>query len=331
MIAAVASAVVLAFAAGCYSPHIDECLYACAQGDECPAGFGCSKGRCASTGTACPAADANDDAPTDAPRPCNLAAQFDHPTKVVELSSTSSDGSLRLTDNELVAYFWSDRTSMPRIYTSTRASLAAAWAAPSPGSADINPITSNYTPAISSNGLQFVFVVNGSSIYFTKRPAPSGAFATPATQLTQLNTGASNVTPAWSYDGTGLYYATNPSTGTFDLAHATYDPSSNIWTNDGTIAGLNSAADELSPVVTRDELTIYWSSTRTDLGTHGGGDIFRATRTAKTGAWSNIEQVPELDTNLWDAVTAISADGCRIYLENESGTSRDLYVAAKPP
>jgi hypothetical protein len=220
---------------------------------------------------------------------------------------------------------------MPRIYTSTRASITAAWAPPTMGSLDINPVSSNYTPAISSNGLQFVFVVSGSSIYFTKRSAPSGPFATPATQLAQLNTGPSNVTPAWSYDGTGLYYATNPSTGTFDLAHATYDPGSNTWTNDGTIPGLNSGADELSPVVTRDELTIYWSSTRTDLGTHGDADIFRATRTTKTGAWSNIEQVPELDTNVWDAVTSISPDGCRIYLENGTGTSRDLYVAVKAP
>ena len=89
---------------------------------------------------------------------------------------------------------------------------------------------------------------------------------------------------------------------------------------------------EGSPVLTPDELTLYFASNRKDLGGTGSADIYIATRTSTSLKFGNIARIEELATAGEDVPTWISPDNCRLYTsyrpDQNSGTS--LYVATRP-
>jgi len=87
-----------------------------------------------------------------------------------------------------------------------------------------------------------------------------------------------------------------------------------------------------SPVVTADELTIYFSSDR--LGPKLLSHTFVATRTAASSPFSNVRPLPELGSpGHEDSPNHVSAVGCRLYLTSWTSPSNymsDILVATKP-
>lgn len=97
----------------------------------------------------------------------------------------------------------------------------------------------------------------------------------------------------------------------------------------GTMLQLNTRID--SPVVTPDELTLYFASER--AGGLGATDIYVATRASAVTGFGAPVALTSLSTAFFDVPTWVSADNCVLYFSRTAaGTTpiHDLYVATKP-
>ena len=97
------------------------------------------------------------------------------------------------------------------------------------------------------------------------------------------------------------------------------------------VAGLPDGEDQRAPVVTPDELTIYWTTT---VGS--SGDVFVATRQDTKSPFSGIHAVASVNTTARsEGPTFISADGCRLYYASSvhpypsPDLLSDIFVATK--
>ncbi|MEO7093863.1 MAG: hypothetical protein ABI175_11475 [Polyangiales bacterium] len=77
------------------------------------------------------------------------------------------------------------------------------------------------------------------------------------------------------------------------------------------IAEIDTAAEEDFATLTADELTMYFSSTRT--GTVGGYDLFTATRADRTSPWGNIQIVGGVNTTENERAPMVSEDQRTLY------------------
>jgi Tol biopolymer transport system component len=292
-------------------------------------------------------ADSGKDVVVEAGPACNLQADFGTPVHIVELSSTADDGSMRLSPDELTAWFFSDRLddggagiwSDGRLFVATRPSLQSAWSAPVPVQMTNASIAGPpASPTITADGLTMAFEgyvggVGQADIYVSTRPNTSAVWGAPGLAAT-INSNTSNeLTSFWVPNGAKLYFGSDRAKANYyDLYVATYGS-----TGFGTptpITELNtSASTDFFPVVSADELTIYWASTRTDYGGAGDEDIYVATRTSTSNAFSGIKRLTSVSSTDRDGPTWVSPDGCRLYVSSiRTGSlgGRDLYVASRP-
>jgi hypothetical protein len=93
------------------------------------------------------------------------------------------------------------------------------------------------------------------------------------------------------------------------------------------VTELNSTASDTYPMLV-DPLTVYFSSERPS--THGQANIFRATRVSPDAGWGEAAAVDELNSDIWDAPTWMSLDGCRLYITSgRADPGHQLYVASR--
>jgi Tol biopolymer transport system component len=136
------------------------------------------------------------------------------------------------------------------------------------------------------------------------------------------NAGANQRTPYVVGNGPTVYYAlSSASTADFDITSTS---------GSGTLVNVNSPFAETSPVVTPDELTLYFASNR---GSDGGteSDIWVATRKKKTDAFDPPTRVDALSSASDESPGFISSDGCRMYMTRDDGAvgGPNLYFASK--
>ena len=94
------------------------------------------------------------------------------------------------------------------------------------------------------------------------------------------------------------------------------------------VAGINSATDDLAPVVSDDQLEIFFGSDRTNpMPDLRGLDIFTASRDTSTGAFGPPAKLPALSTtNGIDWPVWLSPDRCDLYYINKVADVATLYV-----
>lgn len=294
------------------------------------------------------------DAGVDADRPCDPSKPFDPPVPVNGLASgTDYKAAARFLPDERTVYFniagfdggrLQATDYYSNIYTSSRASTTSGFASPQ--------VVNSLSTALPSEGP--TVTADGTTIFFTRyddtfvrgqiwtasAATPSEPFTAPSPVPGLVNAGNSQGDPYVLPDGTALYFVSDRSG----------DPL--IWrasrvngelTNVQRVAGLQTGSDRLgSPVVTPDELTIYWaSSPRVSNGPVVIVDIYVATRNDTTSPFSNRHAVSELNTpQLGESPSFVSADGCRLYYTSSLVTygkgstvdnfKGDVYVATKP-
>jgi Tol biopolymer transport system component len=93
------------------------------------------------------------------------------------------------------------------------------------------------------------------------------------------------------------------------------------------VGGIASPSDEGDPVVTPDGLTIYFRSDR--AATVGGYNVYVATRADVGDAFSDVQLVPNVNTDADEGPSWISPDDCRLYLSSDVTGSNDIYVATR--
>jgi len=94
------------------------------------------------------------------------------------------------------------------------------------------------------------------------------------------------------------------------------------------IAELNAPGEDAWPVISDDQLTIYFGS---DRATAGDYDIYVASRTSAAVQFGVPVRVAELSTSDWETPTWISPDGCALYFTRggAGGSNVDVFVAVR--
>ncbi len=303
----------------------------------CGLGIACGSSGNAADGGADGAADVVGDT---APMGCNLAAPFGTPVAITELDTPVVETVPRLTHDELTIYFTRNNGSgtVDALYVATRSSRTGAFGPAMPLALNTTN-GDNDDATVTGDGLTLYFGSTrggllGPNIFMATRPSTSADFGN-VTNVTSINVSSSGVyqTPYAMADGNTLYFDSDVgATGTgcagtcTDLFRATATtPGSFALDTSGVFANVNTDSVEADPVITQDELTVYYLS---DSG--NAFHVWHATRASKSVPFG----VPVADYELDSSLTIpgwISDDGCRLYMAEEVATNNlDLYVATKP-
>lgn len=280
---------------------------------------------------------ATPDAAPDTPPPrCNPAAEFTAPVPIASLESANDDASLRMTPDELTAVFARRSgagSGLYDLYTAQRTAIDAPFAAPIL-MASVNSVNSEVWPTLSPDGLLLVFQSDRGAAagtyhpYTSKRASTDAAFS-PPTFATALMDGDDHLYLANAHS---LYFSSAARTGgpgARDLWYAPIDSTGATGSPNLVVGGVNTDVAEVTPVVSSDELRIYFRRT---VG--GELDVYTASRPTPVDPFGTATAVPALSlASLNEIPTWISPDDCALYVEiaNAPGTAGgdDLYVSLR--
>jgi hypothetical protein len=264
---------------------------------------------------------------------CNPANPFGTPVLVPGIESTSTEGGLRLTPDELTGFFWSSRAGGPgsfNLYATTRSSPTASF-----GNVlllnNVNQAGAQYDPTVTGDGLTLAFSSNRASdagsfdLYGASRTGITVDF-TNIVPLAPLNTAFNDEQPFLVPGGSEIYFSCDR-TGDFDIYRAT--GAGGQFASPNAVGELNLAAiaDE-HPAVSADDLTIVFSSNR--AGGAGDLDVWMAERTTTTVAFGVPANVTTVNSTAKDIPDWLSADKCRLYLHSDRSGAEHEYLASSP-
>jgi hypothetical protein len=266
--------------------------------------------------------------PSDA-QVCMPYQAFGTPTQVPGFDGNiTSVVSVRFTPNELTAYLGILHGPQVDIYVVASRARRTDPLGPAMRVNELNTNFDDEYPTVTADSFTIYFdsTRSGTSdLYRSTRTSTVYQFSAPV-ELTDLHVdgeGAPYVLP----DGSALYFHTHRN-GNFDVYRAQknatgFDPAESLT--------INTDADEMAPVVSANELTIYFFR-RGDP--NGGADgIWMATRSTVTNPFGIPVPLADLSapypgaTPIW-----ISPDGCRLYLqEKDPQLGYWAYVAERMP
>jgi hypothetical protein len=266
-----------------------------------------------------------------APR-CSATAAFARPTRLMSLNTLTSNDQATLSADELTVYFSrNDVTGNFDIYQATRASTTAAFGAASPV-AGVNTAADERGPHVTADGLTLYATsqLNDTSQYrvtFATRTTTADSFG-PLQNVPVINGTRNDSDPFISADGSVLYFSSDRT------AIAGYALFRSVQTG-GTFSApelvmgtnLDTTSGEITPVLSVDELTLYFGSLRQG---RGSADIFQATRATAQDPFGEPIPLNELNTQGFEVPSWISADGCELYITRlTTANTLELAVALR--
>jgi Tol biopolymer transport system component len=266
---------------------------------------------------------------------CDPTMPFTSIGLVPGLNTPEPESDVRLSEDELEAWYianHADAGANEDIFHAARATKTAAFGAIAPV-AELNSPTPEDSPTVSSDLRTMIFtsarIDAGNDLWVTTRATPIAAWGAPAL-ITSVNSASSENDAFLTPDGTALLFQSLRASETTDLF-----VSVKVGSTFGAatpIAELNSSGSDQSPILSRDRLTIYYSSSRTDIpGFKGIVDVFVASRTTAEGTFGTPRVVPELNTEYRERPNWLSPDGCRLYFQSDRAGQYDIYVAERQP
>ncbi len=265
---------------------------------------------------------------TDAAASCNPTGTFGTPVLVASLNTTGDEGAPRFTADELQAVL--NRTnagsSDSDLYSADRASTSAAFGSAVLMSAE-SSTSQDYNPTLTGDGLTLFFDSTraGSHIYVATRSSTVASFGAPSLAA-NINSGSADVQPFITEDGQELWFTSNRPNGLglYDIYRAA--KTGNAFGTPEAVVALNSASDEILPVLSADKLTAYFASDR-----GGNTDIWMSHRSTTADGFPTPTVVTELSSTAIDYPGWISPDNCRFYFASNRGGNYDVYVATRQP
>ena len=248
---------------------------------------------------------------------------FDAVEEITSLNTTEAEISARFADDELSGIVTAGAGDL---FVVDRRSLDAPFRAPRsvPG---VNTTANEGHGMLSADGLRIVFESDrpggsgGRDLWLATRTDTTAAFEE-ATPLADLNGPLDDGEPYLV--GDRLYWSSTESEeGPTRIRVAT---ASGAGFGSPSVVALGETTSDGHPVLTRDELEIFFSSTRP--GSKGTA-IWTARRASTNEAFGEPRIVAELDSDGIDYPTWISADGRRLYFVSERNGSLDLFVATR--
>ena len=275
--------------------------------------------------------------PDAAPPRCDPKKAFGAPVLVSGLSTSADESTARLTADELTVYFarGAAGTGLPDLYMATRPSSQAGWGAavPVPG---VNTGGPDFAPMLTDDGLTLFFTSDsagtrgGTDIFTSTRTKVSDTFPAGMTlaPLGVVNTAASEADPYVVPSGKAIWFDAYVGPGDSDIYRSASGPTG--LTTREKVLGIGSAAVDAYPVVTPDELTLYFASNRVDPDSLGDYEIYVATRAVATAAFDQPKLLKVLSTADAEFPTWISRDECELYLTRRVSGNYDIYRAERP-
>jgi len=239
-------------------------------------------------------------------------------------------GGVRLSRDELTAYFHVNNAGQVDLYTSHRDRIDDPFdpATPLPG---LNSAFLEASVTLPENALAVYFESNrdgANLIYAATRISTADTFSPPS--ILPLDERGGSGGPFVTPDGGVLYYHRGGIAGSLDIYRR--DLRAEPSTPSVPVNSVNSIGSEDDPVVTPDELTIVFGSTRFgDSAAQNNTDMWIATRNSTTVDFDAPLPIGELNTSYDEGPTWISPDGCQLYFDQVSATSQRAYMAVRPP
>jgi hypothetical protein len=278
---------------------------------------------------------------------CNLGKPFGAPTLVPGLAGLANwVANLRLSPDYTTGYFVlqgrADSVGNTDLYTAERPTPISPFGPVAPmGGTGINTTGFEFDPTVSGDGLTLIFGRTPfpdevTHLHYATR-TPSEASFTYVGLVPNVNDfAASDASPFLREDGQVLYFAsTRSSAGDSDIYRAAWNGSS--FDTPVPVSEINASVQDGNPVVTPDDLTIYFGSARPDGNPQGLGDIWTATRVSTRDPFSAPTNVVELNSPHQGTPTFVTSDGCSLYFQLSDLASPTgggfvaMYVAEKPP
>jgi hypothetical protein len=271
-------------------------------------------------------------------RVCSPTSKFGEPIPVSgSVNSVDDEFSPRLSVDERTIYFGlrtgNDPAAPTHLYMANRETPTAPFEARV--ALAVNSTGSDADPMTSTDGLDLFFSsdrANGSGeidLYWSSRSNTIGPFISVA-PVPAVNSTGSEVQPFFSSDGE-LWFAWRRM-GMDSAFHLRRAPRAGAgFAAPLPVNELDSATDDMWPVLTNDKLTIYFSSSRTDGGALGKADVWMARRSSPTATFDRPTNVAELNSTQTDHMGWISPDNCRLYLSSNRASSRgyEIFVATR--
>jgi len=272
-----------------------------------------------------------------APVMCDVTRPFGAPALVAGLNGATGtdDGTARLSADELTAVFYSDHAGY-QIYTAMRASRTDPFSTPqaiggiAAGAGGVLKF-----PTMTADGLNLFFESDPGGVFrvmVATRTTIAASFAGSA-PVANLNAGSGDDSePFVLADGSALYFMStrNSASGTTQIYRAARGAGGQYLTPTQVLP-LTPPSSEMAPVVTPDELVLYFGSDRTP--NKGQIDIWMTKRASLDGPWDAPVNVQELNTSNNEIPDWISPDRCRLYFDRLGTTAGGdkIYVAERAP
>jgi Tol biopolymer transport system component len=261
---------------------------------------------------------------------CSPTGAFGAPEQLAALDGPTEDLAGRLSTDELTILF--SRTNADHtwdIWSASRATADVDFGAPEVVGS-INTIYSELWPTVTADGKSLYFmsdrVTPGTyGIFMSTRASTGDAWGPPAASMDLMN---GDATP-YLANASGFYFAAGvgrPGAGMSDIFRATRDTTGKLTSIGAVLGGVDTPASEDIPVVTADELHLYFARYNgTDY------DVFEASRSSLTDGFGAAVAVPGISTTGYDELPSwVSPDGCHLYYSSAAGvTGSDLFMIAR--
>lgn len=267
---------------------------------------------------------------------CDPTATFGTPIPLTSLNTTANAEAAHLSPDELTIYFSSTRPGgmggsdiYEAMRTSTHGDFGNVKAV-----IGVNTTADERSPSVTADGLS-MFAMSGPSdgsayrITLATRNNTSAQFSA-LLPVAAVNSTAKYGAPYILPKGDVLYLASKPSTGSYYALYKSMK-TNGVFSSPALVDGidLNSPSDKAGPVVTPDELTLFFSGDRS--GTPGDEDIYEATRPTIEVEFGAPVSLTALNTpaNI-ERPNWISPDGCNLYFtRSDPNLGFQLYVATR--
>lgn len=266
---------------------------------------------------------------------CDPGAPFGAPILLPGVNTAATEGGPRLTADELTLYFSRGLAgSVSNLFVARRSSATAPFESPLPLTTTDSSFN-EYDPTTLTE-LTIFFTSEdrpeGDDIWVATRPSTVTPFGPPSALAAPLNSGSSDAEPFLRADGTELWFASNRpgGAGGYDIYRA--GAAGESFGSPQRVPEISSAADDYTPTLSADGLSIFFSSTRTDGDAQGGPDIWTASRAQATDSLSDLSDVSILNSASADFPGWLSQDGCRLYMSSTrpgGPGGEDIYIATR--
>jgi hypothetical protein len=183
----------------------------------------------------------------------------------------------------------------------------------------INSSSEELNASISSDGLSLYFISDrpggygGRDIWVSTRETTDDDWGEPTNLGPTINTSAGEWGVSISSDGLSLYFDTKQSGASGavdDLWVATRETTDDDWSNPVNLGPtVNSSADDYTPSISSDRLSLYFTSGRAQGG-YGLYDLWVTRRETVLDSWGNPMNLgPTVNSSAYELDPCISADG----------------------